>query len=78
MPEFGCVDCGVDTNAAGEYYMLVDDVWSETGLADAMACVGCVECRLGRRLTSSDFAECPLNAADWSAQSLRLRKRLAA
>ncbi len=26
---FMCCDCGVDTHAISEYYMLVDDVWNE-------------------------------------------------
>jgi hypothetical protein len=76
MPEYRCIGCGLDTNEAGEYYMLLNDVWAKTGRGDAMACVGCVERRLGRRLTAGDFAECPLNAADWNAQSRRLRQRL--
>jgi hypothetical protein len=38
-------------------------------------CVGCVEARLGRRLTPVDFADVPLNDPDpWDTDRLASRK----
>ena len=72
-----CLDCGIGTHAAGEYYMCIEAVWLEAHPADeGMLCVGCVEQRLGRRLTRLDFADVPLNRSDW-AKSSRLLARLA-
>jgi hypothetical protein len=52
-----CLDCGLDTVTAREYYLLCDDVWAETrvGPQEGVLCIGCVEGRLGRRLNSRDF-----------------------
>jgi hypothetical protein len=43
-----------------EVFMLTDKVWAEAAgqladVPDVMLCIGCVECRLGRRLTPDDF-----------------------
>jgi hypothetical protein len=56
-----CEDCG--TSTFGEYYMVHDEVWADTGMAPdgGLLCVGCLERRLGRRLTPDDFTSCPLN-----------------
>ena len=74
-----CLDCGVNTSAIKEYYMVRDDVWAEAiGSQDAcdagMLCIGCLENRLCRRLTSSDFAPVPINSG--SNHSHRLMSRL--
>jgi hypothetical protein len=58
-----CTDCGVDTQEIGEYYMVTDSCWKKAGDVDGMLCVGCIEKRLGRRLTARNFTSCPLN---WS------------
>lgn len=64
-----CADCGMKTGIRGEWYIVHDHVWeqawpnSETTLAatgaefmcDELLCVGCLERRLGRRLTPADF-----------------------
>jgi hypothetical protein len=54
---FHCLDCDVHTSAIGEYYMLRDEVWAETGVAPngGMLCLKCAEKRLGRQLRPEDF-----------------------
>lgn len=71
-----CVDCGTETFPA-EYYMVHDAVWpADLGPAGGMLCVGCLETRLGRQLTSADFVAAEINEPD-SCTSPRLRARLA-
>lgn len=53
-----CMDCGVHTQRAGEYYCLRNQPWYEatwTTAGEGMLCIGCVENRLGRGLTKDDF-----------------------
>ncbi len=74
-----CEDCGHDTRRMGEYYMVQHAVWDEaisSRWAD-MLCIGCLEDRIGRRLTAAVFLECPLNVRD-QKRSLRLRRAMAA
>lgn len=56
---FLCLDCGVDTNAINEYYMVHYNVWAQTGLVGqrGMLCIGCLENRIGRTLALQDFTE---------------------
>lgn len=58
-----CVDCDVDVMEAKEYYMVTDSCWKRAGMEShgGMLCIGCLESRLGKKLTSRNFAECPLN-----------------
>jgi hypothetical protein len=78
-----CGGCGVDTDALGEYYMVKDELWEQawpgsTGSSDLL-CIGCLEERLGRKLTPADFADCGLNHKQRIfARSARLRDRLSA
>lgn len=62
-----CVDCGNGTSAFGldEYFMVHAEVWAATGLGvgGGLLCIGCVEARIGRRLTAADFTGAPVN--DW-------------
>ena len=66
-----CLDCGVDTIAIDEYYMVTHELWANS---DGMLCIGCLEKRLGRELTPDDFSSC------WDdrvhPKSERLLKRL--
>jgi hypothetical protein len=39
-------------------------------------CVGCLETRLGRRLTPADFPGLPINRIDWHRKTARLADRL--
>jgi len=63
-----CVDCGLDTIAEGEWYMVHDQVWQQawgslefTGPGQQILCIGCLQNRIGRRLTSADFTDAPVN-----------------
>jgi hypothetical protein len=71
-----CLDCGVDTFAAGEYYKVWPDVWERSGLHpdDGMLCLGCLEARIGRTLSTFDFEPVACNF-EWPSSS-RLRSRL--
>ena len=82
-----CDDCGVDTIDIGEWYMVQDSVWQQVvgyvGRASIYPwdqtyfCVGCLERRLGRRLTSADFTDAPINnPAEGGYYSDRLLDRL--
>ena len=60
--DFNCLDCSVSTLDNREYYMLEFNLWELINPKDSgMLCIGCVEKRLGRTLTSADFLDCPLN-----------------
>lgn len=58
-----CIDCNIDTIEGAEYYMVIDIIWSTTGLGpyDGKLCIGCLETRLGRILTQEDFMDAPIN-----------------
>lgn len=62
---FICDDCGVNTSEIHEYYMVHDDIWRSVAgdSLEGMLCIGCLEDRLGRRLTAEDFTDCILNNA---------------
>ena len=86
----------VDPGHYAEYYMVRDDVWQDAimagllpGLAELgpppirMLCVGCLEARIGRRLTADDFIDAPIHSTDeqfahfaWWWRSPRLQSRL--
>lgn len=71
-----CLDCGVDTHAIDEYYMVVDDLWlAAQPRRRGSLCVGCLETRLGRQLVGGDFADLPVNA-DPIGRSARLEARM--
>lgn len=75
---FHCVDCDVLTASSGcsEYYMVQHELWSVYGVRYGMLCIGCLERRMGRELTSADFLDCPLNRVEYQPKSLRLMRRL--
>lgn len=75
---FCCADCGHDTKAMGERYMVAHWLWESVmwGRPATMLCIGCLEDRFGRRLYPDDFIDCPLNHGGVMRQSLRLRSRL--
>jgi hypothetical protein len=75
---FECLDCGRDTNAINEYYMVKYDVWKQaTGdNPNGMLCIGCLEQRIGRHLQRSDFTEHMDNMSLFTGLSRRLRNRL--
>jgi hypothetical protein len=75
-----CLDCGTDTDAINESYLLHDELWLKVNPAEAgMLCVGCCEQRLGRKLRRADFTRLSLSAFDEGMpSSRRLRNRLRA
>jgi len=69
------MDCGVNTVDIDEYYGVWDDIWLFANPADfGMMCIGCLEHRLGRKLTPIDFTDWPINRV--FPQSDRLKDRL--
>jgi hypothetical protein len=71
-----CMDCGTDTDAINENYMVVDDLWRAAVPTEAgMLCIGCLEKRLARRLQRNDFAKFCISAA---AKGMPVSKRLKA
>ena len=74
--DWRCLDCGVDTDAIDEYYMLHNDLWIQANPNDSgQLCIGCVEGRLGRTLTAADFTDTPINTRN-TRRSERLADRL--
>lgn len=73
-----CVDCRWDTCLLGEWYMVNDSVWKAAGMKaiGGCLCIGCLEERLGRTLTSDDFTDLPINDPKLPNTSSRLRARL--
>lgn len=56
-----CVDCRVHTGYLGDYYMVRDEIWEKHGCGAGMLCIECLEARIGRELTSTDFTEALVN-----------------
>jgi hypothetical protein len=73
-----CIDCKVNTSAIREYNMVLDEVWDRAGGVEGMMCIGCLECRLGRKLRQIDFGDYPLNSSEEFRGSERLKSRLTA
>jgi hypothetical protein len=73
-----CIDCDIDTFKIKEYYMLFDMVWRIAVPEDkGMLCIGCVEERLGRKLSPEDFSICPLNEEGYpQPRSDRMKDRM--
>lgn len=75
---FKCLDCSVDTGKIGEHYMLTDETWYQIHDSNiGMLCLGCLEVRLGRKLTAQDFNQSYINGLRFGIKSLRLLDRLA-
>jgi len=82
-----CADCGVGCQNIGESaYMVANDVWALAWPLEKLKpwhkmpgqqvlCIGCLESRIGRRLTAADFTQCPLNDRGYE-RSARLRDRM--
>jgi hypothetical protein len=56
-----CVDCGKNTFQTDDYYMVTHELWQKYGVGEGMLCVGCIEKRIGHKLTREDLLNCPLN-----------------
>lgn len=78
LAAFQCIDCDVSTFHNHEYYMVHDHIWLSVveRIDSGMLCIGCLEGRLGRRLTPADFTDAPVNAPEFFRQSSRLADRL--
>jgi hypothetical protein len=78
--ESRCLDCNAETSFTergknDEYYMVHNHLWLKANPGGAgKLCVGCLERRLGRRLTPGDFTDCSLN--NFPHGSKRLISRL--
>lgn len=72
---FECIDCGLNTMYAGEYYMVNDAIWDAHVGSGGMLCIGCLENRMGRILNSNDFTSAPINSIN-QMKSERLINRL--
>lgn len=74
---WNCLDCkkSCDRDGLNEYYMVQALVWIEAHPhRKGMLCIGCLEQRLGRRLTPDDFTSAPINSIkEWHSERLRSR-----
>lgn len=72
---FICLDCSANTMHIDEYYMVTDEIWrAVVPERYGMLCIGCLEGRLGRKLSKDDFSDAPLNGFTiWQSQRLRSR-----
>jgi hypothetical protein len=62
MAAFACQDCPADT-LDGDYYMVHNELWSAAHPnLYGMLCLPCLERRVGRRLTLSDFTGAAINS----------------
>jgi hypothetical protein len=71
-----CADCGLDTLALDEYYVVWPELWNRVAARDEFLCIGCLEDRLKRRLCAADFPHYPVNNARDRQASWRLIERL--
>jgi hypothetical protein len=78
ISDWRCLDCGVDTDAINEYYMVLDSIWEQaTNGLEGHLCIECLERRLGRALYPSDFSTRNINTDPSTPRSTRLATRLA-
>lgn len=71
-------DYGRPVDGGWEWYMVRSEIWesaSREGGPPSILCIGCLEDRIGRRLTPDDFADLGINQPGW-ATSERLIDRL--
>lgn len=74
---FICLDCGKDTGRMHEHYFIHTWLWIRAvPTGDGMLCVGCLEARIGRRLTGIDFPPVTVNSPYYEPKSARLMSRL--
>ncbi|WP_157083916.1 hypothetical protein [Millisia brevis] len=75
VTDWRCLDCRTNMLEIDEYFMVHDDLWLSV-VPDRVGhlCIGCLEGRLGRRLTPSDFI--PGKGAIFGRATARLRDRL--
>lgn len=73
---WNCVDCGYNTSL--EHYFVHNEVWyGVAGMPESgMLCIGCLEARIGRTLTPSDFPKVHINNPKTHPMTLRLVSRI--
>jgi hypothetical protein len=74
-----CKDCGTNTSprrGKHETYIVQGEVWQAAGMEDGFLCIGCLETRLGRMLTPTDFIDAPVNDPNDGQSTDRLLSRL--
>jgi hypothetical protein len=77
LAHYRCNDCSVNVVTAGEFYMLHPEIWEDQlGLGwDDNLCIGCLEKRLGRKVSLLDMVSFP--RYPWmKPSSLRLMHRI--
>lgn len=74
--KWNCVDCTENTKL--EHYFVHSSVWfAEAGMPEyGMLCIGCLEKRINRKLTSGDFTDAYINDPRKFSKSTRLVDRL--
>lgn len=73
--DWNCFSCSENTLELDEYYAVQPDLWRRYGV-EGMLCIGCLEIRLGRKLTPADFIDAEINRDSFDRKSERLRDRL--
>lgn len=75
--KFLCQDCQIDTGKNNEFYFIKTELWlSVMPTINGMLCIGCLENRLGRQLTATDFTSASINSPQHGQKSLQLLNRL--
>jgi len=75
LPEFNCVECGVNTLEIFEYYMLKDEIWRLADVEQGMLCVSCFEKKSNMILNKTHFIDYPINTGSFIRSEL-LQKRI--
>jgi hypothetical protein len=78
QPDGRCIDCRHEVTFVipDEFFMVHDALWLQANPAgDGKLCVGCLESRIGRRLTPADFIDSPINRR-FGAMTDRLKSRI--
>ncbi len=75
--KFLCLDCKVDTGKIHEHYFITTDTWlSVVSSIKGMLCVSCLEGRLKRKLSPTDFTNATVNDPKFEPKSQRLLERM--
>lgn len=77
LARYRCNDCSDNVVTIGEFYMLHPEIWKDQlGLGwDDNLCIGCLEARLGRRVSMADMGSFP-NYPWMKPMSIRLMHRM--
>jgi len=75
LPEFNCVECGVNTLEIFEYYMLKNDIWALAKVKEGMLCIRCFETKANITLSRDHFIDYPINTGSFIRSEL-LQKRI--